>query len=808
MMTERAEQAVAHIEGRTRSVADILGERAEHAALQIEGRTRTATDLLAEKTEQAAVQVESRTRVAADALLERSERIVQQIEARTGAVTEMLASRSESVTSQVESRTKAAAESLNARLESLATSVSQNTGEAERSMSQLANASTESMRTAAAEVERVLTVVSAGIGSALKQNANDVERTLLSVSAEVARGFVGKSDEIAAAVSSRAAEMTRVLDANSSTLLAALSAKSQEFTGEVQKATHSAVSAIESKGFDFTRTMLENSNELARLINDAGETATARVNQTMQNLQHTTREAIDQTQQIANDSVAQVMETHARLRGESTTLFERMREANVLLHEVLTGAHENMAIIEDSLTSRVTEFANAMNDVTARSGTVGEQINAHVESFRSDTTAVLENLSGLAAQFAQQGRMLVEAVDSVEKSNRRTEETVSERRATLEALVTTLDMKSEDLEQRLQRFTALLDQSLDGAESRAREIGRMIAESSTTGTRTIAEQFELVRAATEEDSKRTSDLMREIYEQSIGETDNYFRQSTERFAETLSGMKEMAAEMQAQLEQTRAELRRGILELPQETAENAAQMRRVIVDQIEALAELNRIVSRHGRSIEATEPRRASEPVLAVVGGGRAEPARPQARLPEQPQAPVRTAPPPPPAPRAESYPQSAPAGRGNQSGWLSDLLQRADDGQTPVAPPPGRQLPPAAPQRPLDSLDALSADIARLVEHEAAIDMWDRYNRGERGAFTRQLYTMNGQRTYDDIRNRYRADRNFRATVDRYISEFERLLEDVSRDERGGQAMVRTYLISETGKVYTMLAHAAGRFD
>ena len=51
-------------------------------------------------------------------------------------------------------------------------------------------------------------------------------------------------------------------------------------------------------------------------------------------------------------------------------------------------------------------------------------------------------------------------------------------------------------------------------------------------------------------------------------------------------------------------------------------------------------------------------------------------------------------------------------------------------------------------------------------------------------------------------------ATVDRYIAEFERLLEDVSRDERGGQAMVRTYLISETGKVYTMLAHAAGRFD
>jgi hypothetical protein len=38
-------------------------------------------------------------------------------------------------------------------------------------------------------------------------------------------------------------------------------------------------------------------------------------------------------------------------------------------------------------------------------------------------------------------------------------------------------------------------------------------------------------------------------------------------------------------------------------------------------------------------------------------------------------------------------------------------------------------------------------------------------------------------------------------------LLEEVSRDDRG-QAVARTYLTSETGKVYTMLAHAAGRFD
>jgi hypothetical protein len=46
---------------------------------------------------------------------------------------------------------------------------------------------------------------------------------------------------------------------------------------------------------------------------------------------------------------------------------------------------------------------------------------------------------------------------------------------------------------------------------------------------------------------------------------------------------------------------------------------------------------------------------------------------------------------------------------------------------------------------------------------------------------------------------------VDRYITEFERLLDEVARDERGPQVL-RSHLTSETGMVYTLLAHAAGR--
>ncbi len=127
--------------------------------------------------------------------------------------------------------------------------------------------------------------------------------------------------------------------------------------------------------------------------------------------------------------------------------------------------------------------------------------------------------------------------------------------------------------------------------------------------------------------------------------------------------------MNRELAATREELRRGTLELPQETAESAAQMRRVIVDQIEALAELNRIVARHGRNLDAVEPRRPQREDVAVVAAGSREPL-PRPAMPPRSDvgsfAPAarRNEPPPPPAPPG--------AAAGRNTGWLSEVLSRA----------------------------------------------------------------------------------------------------------------------------------------
>jgi hypothetical protein len=181
---------------------------------------------------------------------------------------------------------------------------------------------------------------------------------------------------------------------------------------------------------------------------------------------------------------------------------------------------------------------------------------------------------------------------------------------------------------------------------------------------------------------------------------------------------------------------------------------------------------------------------------------------------------------RGEAQPVVPADSGGDEAGrWLSELLTRAsrDDGGDSSdkegygAAKPSR--PAAAPERRaprpddrdirhrIESLDALSVDIARMIDHEAAADLWERYHRGERNVFTRRLYTMQGRKAFDELRKRCRSDHEFRQAVDRYIGHFEQLLSEVGHNDRG-HVVTRTYLTSDTGKLYTILAHAAGRFE
>jgi hypothetical protein len=262
-------------------------------------------------------------------------------------------------------------------------------------------------------------------------------------------------------------------------------------------------------------------------------------------------------------------------------------------------------------------------------------------------------------------------------------------------------------------------------------------------------------------------------------------------------------------------------------------MRRVVSEQIKALNELTEIVARSGRAFDVAEPAslisptrppdppaprrsepRPAEPRPAEPRVPEPTPASDPPRYPEPAAREVQTRPRPPMTrspqiARAEERPPAQAQDR-SHDGWLTDLLARASREEREETAPRQQgngQRSRSEPNRAIDSIDALSLDIARLLDHDAVADLWDRYRRGERHVFSPRLYTAQGQQAFDEIRRRYHSDGVFRETVDRYILEFERLLTEVSRDDPDSP-LAKTYLTSETGKVYTMLAHAAERFE
>ena len=275
------------------------------------------------------------------------------------------------------------------------------------------------------------------------------------------------------------------------------------------------------------------------------------------------------------------------------------------------------------------------------------------------------------------------------------------------------------------------------------------------------------------------------------------KKATTKFADATSNLERASSSIRQELDATRDDLRRGLVDLPAETKQTTEILRRAVTDQIGALRELSEVMAKNARERDVREPVSAPQPRRAAVEAAPAAYAELQPTLIPAPKPTIETR-----AGEQRVVDTRAPA---DPTGWVSTLLRSASQSEAAPVQPRRQAAPERQPNQVIDSLNSISVDIARAIDHNAAVDLWDRYRRGERDVFTRRLYTLRGQETFDDIRRKNEADREFRLSVTRYCEDFEKLLSDVSRSDPEGKAAQR-YLTSDTGKVYTMLAHASGR--
>ncbi len=584
------------------------------------------------------------------------------------------------------------------------------------------------------------------------------------------------SGQIGVAVESSTAALRAAADAAQAQSAESIGALIGGLTAEVGSSTAALRAAAEA-------TQAQSAESIAALI--GGLTAE------IERCGGALREAVETD---AGASISTLNASGERMRGELGQVLERLGQVGSVLDRMVGAAGERLTAIEGGLGERIEQMQQAL-------GAMADQVSAldRLSSETRDESGVLvERLSGHTAALADVARDLAANQHTVDAS-------LEIRHATLKTLFAEIAEKSQEFDAVARHFAASFEESFTKAQTRAQEISASLAVSTKNAATNAVSQFEMIRDNAGKERIKTSEALQSAYDQANANLDDVMSKTAERFRESVDEVRQMAAEVQRQLEATRRELKRGVFELPEETAEAATAMRRVVADQIKALKELTAVVTASGADFDVVEPTSPARPASRAVAPRKAE--SPRRAAPDgDDDGQVMTA-----APAAEPARAAAPnasrlarptqpaaaatPGERSQSGWLSNLLAAASRDETP--PPAGR---PAT-----DAPEGISLDVAKFVDTEAAAEMWDRWRAGDAGAATRRLYTAAGQQSFDELRRRYRSDPEFQDAVNRYTQEFERLLAKIGQNDRDG-TQSRATLLSDAGKVYTMLAHASGR--
>ncbi len=766
-LDERAKALNETLAARTVEIARELGDGGREVAQVIEAkigeieqlianRSTSLTDTLSTKAAELNLALGGRALEIAETFSTRADEVSQVLGARALEIADTLDDRISRFEEQVVGRLDTISSDLDSRGHNVAETLIACATEINSTLRQHAATITQVLDHELGQLAAVLTGRVDALKELLGQATDDLDTTLAGRTGEIGSVLAARVNEIGGVLANRLFEVQTVLELGAEML-------------EGRSAT--IVEQIGHKQRELTAALDESSANLRTAIESGAEA-----------------------------SVSALVETNERLGTDITATLGQIDERNVALQEMIANAGASFTAVETVLSAGVQEFQLAIANITREIQDVGANADTTIASAR----ALYENVTHQQQSFAF-------AAGELARSQAELDRSLDERRSSLEALLTSVQTRREDFDEMMRAFSRAIDQSFERVEGRAREIGTFLAEASQATTGLVEQQFSEIRTAMSNERAHTASLLRAAYEQANAEIDTIFAQSTERFQSAAVEMRGLARDIQRELETTREELHRNAVSLPQETAEQAAVMRRVVADQIKALNELTDVVARSGRAYDLSEPLTSASGRVVEAGPPvrRIEPLRQdQMRFAETSAASVEPSRPEPlrprpvaPAPRP-SAPSPAPERGG--AGWLSDLLARASrDDATQSARPSA--VPGSRGAQQTGPLETISHDIARMVDHAAVADAWDRYRRGDANAFTRQLYIGRGPQTFDDIRRRYKSDPDFRDTVDRYVQEFERLLADINRDDRD-DSLTRTYLTSETGKVYTMLAHAAGR--
>lgn len=616
---------------------------------------------------------------------------------------------------------------------------------------------------------------------ALLKASDKLEGSLIEVSDRVGNTMMLASDKIDGTLSDRTTHLQQVLD---------------EYTGAINTALGNRTNEMQAVFQEYTKaldvTLSQRSDDMSQLLTERTQALD---------------EAFAERVRLVDESILRSASTIDSVIGEKALALTAAMETHARqLSDTLGRQSSN---IDESLMHGIDAVRRSSENITRQSVKAIEGLSGQADMLRSVSENLLTQIGGVTNRFETQGQSIMRAANALETANFRIDSTLKTRHTELNETLQKLTGKATELDQVMQGYSANIEGSMTEAEKRARTLTHQLSKTAETHARSTLADIERMRLETEQQAARALNDMQNHFSSVGREMSSQMGTLSSRLSETSEDLRQKAqraaAELIAEQERLRAEAER----IPQATRESTEAMRRVLNEQIRALDQLTSLSNREAARRDVMPPAgsQQSPTVGARATGALPPPTSLAAAWADHSRIAQHASPPPASAPpQAAQRPSATEAAPSQQGRWsLGDLLSRASSEMPP-------QAQPSVVQEPADGSAVQSAPInlaviAAALDPDTAAAIWSRYRAGQRGIMVRSIYSPEGRSTFDEVVRRYGMEPTFRATVDKFLADFEQLLRESEMRDPSGRT-VDGHLSSPSGRTYLFLAHAAGRLS
>lgn len=524
------------------------------------------------------------------------------------------------------------------------------------------------------------------------------------------------------------------------------------------------------------------------------------------------------------------------LHSEADMIAETVSSRVQMVKAAADSAANDLRSAQGSLDKQIESFKIAANAAAEGSRLASREIEREATRFESSAEAALARAEGLQQRHEKQRAQLLDAVDRLKKEGETIESTLERQRGNIERLLNMLSVQSAKIDEVATEGGRRVEGLATSFAVRIEQIGQTFARETEkakiageTANATLEEASRAVQVSAERarlaivtESKEAAKTLEETATTAAG--------ASSKMNQSLTELKSVANVAFEAVDSAAQRLKRMMSEMPGEAGQHAQRIRSLLEQEVNALISLSDRIVESGKEIKnLSAPPPPPERIVERVIERRPEPI--VERVIERRAEPI--------APSVEPIPQLRPQIYSNGSGqngqgpvdpdsknWLnfarrlakgekkpedgagqwrlSSVLAAADKAHTETVT--NARLN-AMSTRVVETLESLAVDLDRALEDDPPIDLWKRYLAGERSVFARRLVTVLGRDAQDRIAQKYGADTEFKDYADRYMRQFERLLEEASASDRD-HVLAEGYLTSQTGKLYLILASATGRLS